>query len=100
MASKEDIKNLDLYKEIVEQNNRVTRELNHITDTNNRIATVLDKVVANISELNDENILHHTEINKSLKILTDKILYIVIILVIALALVAGATRIVEMLPVV
>lgn len=95
MTKREDMKNLDLYKEIVDQNNRVTRELSQISVTNDKIVTALDKVVNNISKLNDENVLHHSEVTKTVKILSDKILYVVILLVIALAIVAGAEKIIQ-----
>lgn len=96
MTKKEDLRNLDLYKEIVDQNNRVTQELDKISYNNTKIADALDKVVTNIKNLNDENILHHTEVTRGLKTLSDKILYIVIILVVALAIVAGAEKVIQL----
>lgn len=91
-----DIKNLDLYKEIVDQNRKVSEELSNISYNNAKISEALDNIVVNIKQLNDENILHHAEISHSLKTLSDKILYIVIILVVALAVVAGAEKVIQL----
>jgi len=92
MVSNNDIKNLEIYKEIVDQNRRLSEEMAKISNVNNIMIDRLESLTINISKLNDNNVLHFTEVNKTLKILTNKIIRILIYLVIALSILAGAEK--------
>lgn len=58
-----------------------------------RTTETLDKVAKNLEQMNDKNILHHTEIQTSLKILNSWVFKLIIILVLALAVLAGVDKI-------
>ena len=82
---KDDIKNLELYKEIVEQNNKVTNSLNRVVVSLNNISNKLNK-------LNDESILHNIETNRQLSILSSKVFQLIMYLVGLLAVLAGINQ--------
>jgi hypothetical protein len=92
MAKVNDINNLELFKEIVDQNQKVTSVLNDLNKNTSLMTRALEQLSFNICKLNDENILHTTETNKLLKLLTGKILWIVVILVIVLSILAGVEK--------
>ena len=81
---------MELYKTMLDQNVKVTDNLN-------KIEGALTTLTNNIKRLNDDNILHTTEISKELKILNGWVFKIIIILIVIISALAGLKIVQDML---
>lgn len=87
-----DMKNLEIYKEIVEGNAKTAKEISIMSKNNALTAQALENLTINIQKLNDSNILHHEGIENRLDILNKWWFKVIILLIIALAMLAGIEK--------
>ena len=85
----DDIKNLEIYKEMMEQNRIVSKEISSMSKNNALSAKALENLTENIQKLNDSNILHHTAIEERFDVFTKWWFKVIIVLIIMLAMLAG-----------